>query len=285
MSAPAFTGQSAATSVLMSATTRSRPVVFVEGACEARLFSHHYPEYREQIVACGGHAGVKEALTVIEKWERTRNVTLHVLGFIDRDYGSHTSYPRITVTTNRDIEIDLYMTPAAERLLAEKASTSKCPDPRVAISGAMGEMRVFGLIRKFNCDSSCLWSLNHIDLQRCVTSDGSLDADRLISVVLQTNGVDKATAKLLRAYIKSNPQIRTESIIRGHDVSVLIGKWLRRRIGNRNQDETNWTCIEEDLRLATRLAELNTFTWAKDIDAHLHGVKVPDRSRALSGRA
>lgn len=269
MGAPSYDGQSAAASVIISPTTRARPVVFVEGVCEVRLISHHYPGHETQIVPCCGHAGVKEAIAVIEAWEESNNTKLSVLGFIDRDYGSRSSYRRITVTNNRDIEIDMYMTAAGERLLREKASSSKCSDPRTTISNAMEELRIVGLIRKYNSDNACSWGINTINLERCINPDGSLNIDKLVSAVRQKNSLDDKESIELNGYLKSNASIRTESILRGHDVSTLLGKWLRKKIGNRKKIETSWKAIEEDLRLATNLAELLRYNWARRLRTHL----------------
>jgi hypothetical protein len=220
-------------------------------------------------VPCGGHTGVKQAISVIEKWEKANGATLSVLGFMDRDYGARNSYRRITVSNNRDVEIDMFMTGAGVRLLKEKASRKKCPSPRSAIAAAMKELRVVGLIRKYNSDNACSWAINSISLERCVDPSGSLSAKKVILLLQQANSINKEECERLANFLESNPNVRTEAVLRGHDVSKLLGKWLRKKIGNRTKQETNWNAIEENLRLATDHNELMRYNWARRIWSHL----------------
>jgi len=198
MSVPIYDGASAAASVLMSHTRRSRPFLFVEGICEVLLISHHYPDYSDQIVHCSGHTGVKEAIKVIEEWETSHNTKLLAMGFIDRDYSSHShhsNYKRIAVTANRDVEVDIYLTPAGERLLREKATQSKCPDPRNTLSEAMHELCIVGLIRKYNSENACSWDINAINLEKCLNDDGSFNEDKYLLRFMQKNNISKTKKK------------------------------------------------------------------------------------------
>jgi hypothetical protein len=269
MSAPSYDGPTAAASVIMSPTVRTRPVLFVEGICEVRLISHHYPEYKTQIVSCGGHVGVKEAIATIAKWEVANETSLVVLGFIDRDYGSCLNHRRITLSSYRDVEIDMYKSGAGERLLREKASRNKCSDARATVDEAIETLRVIGLVRKHNAESGNRWNINDVNLERCLDNDGELDIEKFISLLQQKNAIEKEDLRALRKILRTCNGVTTESVIRGHDVSILLGKWLRRRIGNRSKAETNWRAVEEDLRLATDSKELLSYNWARRIRRHL----------------
>lgn len=269
MDAPAYIGADAAAEVYMSHEMRAKAILLVEGICEVRLIAHHYPDCEKQVVACGGHLGVKEAIEAIEEWEEINGTKLKILGFVDRDYGCRSTCRRITVTNNRDIEIDMYVTQAGERILREKASRKKCPDPRGAISSVMEELAFVGMIRMYNSQNGLNWSINGVNLEKCLDADGLLDRDKFFGQCAQLNGLSQDEQKKLKQYLDSNPTLRKESILRGHDVSVVIGKWLRKRIGSRCAAETSWACIEENLRLASSLEELLKYNWARRIKSHL----------------
>jgi len=269
VSIPSYDSSSAAASVIMSRETRSKPFLFVEGICEVRLLSHHYPEHEKQFIACGGYNGVKEAIKIVELWEQKNKEKLKVLGFIDRDYGSRSTYPRMTVTNNRDVEIDMYLTDAGVRMLKEKASASKCADPRLTIDTAINELRTIGLVRKYNSENEMNWDLNNIDIARCVKPCGAVNCDKYIQTLLRTNSISPEDAQMLKDHLAEQQEHRNEDILRGHDLSVLIGKWLRQNIGNRTKAETAWGAIEENLRLATNLSELSRYNWARRIKTHL----------------
>ncbi len=269
MSAPSYDGAAAAASVIMSPTVRACPVLFVEGICEIRLIAHHCLEYETQIVSCGGHVGVKEAIAAIEKWEAAHDTSMMVLGFIDRDYGSCQNNRRITVSHYRDAEIDMYKSKAGERLLKEKASRNKCSDARATVDDAIEALRVIGLVRKYNAKIGNRWNINDVNLERCLDSAGELDSDKFLSLLQQKNAIEKEDLRALRKMLQTCDGVMTESVIRGHDVSIVLGKWLRRRIGNRSKAETNWRVVEEDLRLATKSTELLSYNWARRIRKHL----------------
>jgi len=271
MPVPAYDGAAAAASVLMSAEARIKPILFVEGHCEVLLLMHHHPQFIARIIPCGGHAGVREAINTIEIWEKLRNQKLSVLGFIDRDYGSNSRYRRITVTNNRDLEVDLYLTPAAERLLREKASRIKCNNPRATISEAINVLQAVGLVRKFNAENMCGWSINDIRLDRCVDGDGSFDINKFYLRLRQINPIDDGQFAALQQYVAENHETRSESMVRGHDVSIILGKWLRRKIGSRNGAETTMEVLEENLRLGSRWSEIRNYHWGRRIQMHLIG--------------
>jgi hypothetical protein len=268
MPLPTFIGPTAATSILLSQAKRAKPILFVEGLSEVHLLLNHFPEFESQIVFCGGHAEVKAAISVVNAWEVSNSQKLRVLGFIDKDYGGNSSFPRVTMTSNRDIEIDLYLAKAGEKLIREKASSVKCTDPRATITAAVSALRVLGLIRKYNADNNCGWAINKLQLDKYVLPDGIVDNNRIIETVLNENSVTARDAAALRLYLQSNPNVRTESIVRGHDLSALIGKWLRKQIGNRSLSETAWSVLEEDLRLATESKDLTRYTWGRRIKTH-----------------
>ncbi|MHB1185771.1 MAG: hypothetical protein ACYC4A_13850 [Desulfobulbia bacterium] len=269
MAVPAYDGSAAATSVLMSAETRSNPILFVEGHCEVLLLTHHHPEFINRVVPCGGHLGVREAIRTIETWEKVKNQALRILGLLDRDYGSNSHYRRITVTNNRDLEIDLYLTEASVRLLREKASNAKCVEPRATISEAINTLRTVGLVRKYNSEYECGWSINDINLENCVDRDGVFDSDKFFSRLRQINSIDAAQFESLQQYITDQNGIRVTSIVRGHDVSILLGKWLRRKIGNRQGAETTMDVLEENLRLGSRWSEISRYHWGRRVQTHL----------------
>ena len=238
MTAPAYDGPSAAASVIMSPMVRGRPVIFVEGICEVCLFTHHFPEYETQIVPCGGHAGVKEAIQVVEKWETANQTSIMVLGFIDRDYGSRKRFRRITKSNHRDVEIDMYKSKAGERLLKEKASRRKCPDACATLDEAIDELRTIGLVRKHNSDNGNRWNINDVNLERCLDRDGGINTDKFLSLLQQKNGLKKEDIDGLHNMLQNHDDVMTEAVIRGHDLSIILGKWLRKRIGNRTKSET-----------------------------------------------
>jgi hypothetical protein len=269
MAVPAYDGATAATSVLMSAETRSNPILFVEGHCEVLLLMHHYPDFNSRIVPCGGHAGVRDAIETIERWEKQQNQTLRVLGLLDRDYGFNSCYRRITMTNNRDIEIDLYLTPASERLLREKASRNKCTDPRTTITEALNALQAIGLVRKFNAENRCCWKINDINLEKCIGRDGEVNVNKFFLNLRQINPINDDQFNALQQYMAEQQEVRLASVIRGHDLSILIGKWLRRRIGNRLKAETTIEVIEENLRLSSRWSELTKFHWGRRVQMHL----------------
>ncbi len=268
---PSYGGGAAAVSILMSANARSLPILFVEGTCEVKLFAHHFPDCEPQVVSCEGHQGVKDALAVIVKWENKNEEKLKVLGFIDRDYGGISTIPRITSSKNRDIEIDLYSTPAAVRMLKEKASQVKCKCPRASLDDALAQLQILGLIRKFNAEKKCSWTINTLKLENFIGTSGDIDRSKLISAILSKNAVSKELASELETFIEDEEGTSPDAVVRGHDLSAVIGKWLRKKIGNRNKTETNWATIEENLRLASNFEELRKFTWAKKVDNLLNG--------------
>jgi hypothetical protein len=269
MAVPSYDGPAAAASVIMSPTVRGNPILFVEGICEVSLITHHFPEYEAQIVPCGGHEGVKEAIKAVEKWEAENMTLLTVLGFIDRDYGSRQRIRRITTSNHRDVEVDMYKSKAGERLLKEKASRNKCADARGTLDEAIDELRTIGLVRKLNSENGNRWNINDINLEKCIDKDGRIDTQKFFLLLQQKNCIEKGDINVLQSMLRNDDSIMTEAVIRGHDLSIMIGKWLRKRIGNRTKQETSWRAIEEDLRLATERTELLRYHWARRIREHL----------------
>jgi len=212
---------------------------------------------------------VEEAIATIKKWEVANSTRLKILGLIDNDYGVRDSRPRIITSENRDVEVDMYMTTAGEKLLNEKASCKKCPNPRTTISEAMHQLYIVGLTRYYNSQNGCSWNINNINLEKCINPDGTFNSDKFLVLLGQENGISIDTMRLLRDSLRSSRGIQTQLIIRGHDVSTILGKWLRNRIGNRQKAETSWKVIEENLRLATTYSELSKYNWARRIKKHL----------------
>ena len=279
MTVPSYDGPAAAASVIMSPTVRGNPVLFVEGICEVCLITHHFPEYETQIIPCGGHEGVKEALKAIEKWEAENKTSLKVLGFIDRDYGSRQRIRKITTSNYRDVEVDMYKSRAGERLLKEKASRNKCADSRAALDEAIDELRHIGLVRKFNSENGNRWNINDINLERCIDREGRIDTNKFFLLFQQKNDIKKGDIDVLRGMLGNYEGVMTEAVIRGHDLSITIGKWLRKRIGNRTKQETSWSAIEEDLRLATERTELLRYHWARRVREHLTSQIQPTQNK------
>ncbi len=271
MAIPSYDGPSAAASVVMSPHVRLKPILFVEGSTEVLLMSHHFPEYEDQVISCGGHAGVKEAIEVLESWEEKNATALRMLGLIDKDYGVASKRKRITTTSNRDLEIDIYETKAGERLLREKASRVKCVDPRRSISEVLSELMPVGLVRLYSTVYKCAWKINCINLEVCVKIDGSLDFDKFLMMLARENKISQGDMTVLKDYLAGARAMRPQLVTRGHDISVVLGKWLRRKIGNRTADETNWGVLEENLRLATSLSELLRYHWFRRIKTHFSG--------------
>lgn len=269
MSAPSYSGADAAASLIMSETARGKSVVFVEGPCEVLLLEHHHPDCKDRIYPCGGHLGVREAIGAIEKWEQSKSQSLSVLGFLDKDYGASSRYRRITTTNFRDIEVDLYLTPASKRLLREKASKVKCQNPERTIEEAIESLRIVGIVREYNSRNSKGWSINTIRIEKCLVGNGAFDSDKFIDLLCQRNSIDLADRKALTDHIKSECEAALPYIIRGHDISVVLGKWLKKRIGNRSGSETSKEVMEENLRLSSRWSEITEYNWGKRISAHL----------------
>ena len=284
MTVPSYDGSTAAASIIMSPTVRKRPVLFVEGICEVCLITHHFPEYETQIVPCGGHAGVKEAIQAVEKWEAANETSLMVLGFIDRDYGSRKRFRRITTSNHRDVEIDMYKSKAGERLLKEKASRNKCSDGRATLDEAIDELRTIGLVRKHNSDNGNRWNINDVNLERCMDKDGRVKNDKFFSLLQQKNSLLKKDIDVLRSMFQNCDDVMTEAVVRGHDLSVVLGKWLRKKIGNRTKSETSWRALEEDLRLATERRELLRYHWARRVRMHLTRQIQPTQGRAAEAQ-
>ncbi len=269
MSVPSYDGAAAATSILMSKQMRELAILFVEGVCEVRLLIHHFPTFESQIVPCKGHLGVKDAIAIVNQWEENNGESLLVLGFVDKDYGAYKRTTRITSTVSRDLEIDLFTTGAGERLLKEKASSTKCSNPRGTIDDALQELTFVGLIRKYNSEKGLGWSINHIDIDKFANQHGQIDSERFLSLIAQKNGLSQAQVSDLRNYITCSGTVPPSTVVRGHDLSALLGKWLRKKIGSRQKAETEWTIVEENLRLATAIEELRKLHWGRRIESHL----------------
>jgi hypothetical protein len=163
----------------------------------------------------------------------------------------------------------MYKSKAGEKLLKEKASRSKCPDARAAVEEAIDALRAVGLVRKYNADNKKRWRIKEIDLERCIDSKGTLNTEKFLSLLQQKNLLGGSDLASLQQMLRLCADVMTESVIRGHDVSTLLGKWLRQRIGNRSKAETSWDAMEENLRLATEHEELLRYHWARRIKEHL----------------
>jgi len=265
-----FRGQEAANSVIMSCELRGKIIIFVEGLTDGRLIDSLFSDSQICTIAATGYQGVIDACnafnaTVALKYKR-------ILGIVDRDYSNHTEHLPANVFTTRfrDIEIDLFETDAAIRLLKEKASLNKCQDPRSTLNEAYAALIDTGWMRFFNSVSRRGWKLNNIDLRKSFRADGTNDSSRYIQSVWQNNAVsahDKATFAEWRSNQAHSVDMR--SIVRGHDVSTLLGIWLKKKIGDRNGTEIEPSAIEENLRLAARKEDLAIYTWFQEIETSL----------------
>lgn len=262
-----YKGAAAANLVRMSSTLKGKAIVFVEGPDDCRLLDAAIPQ-SDQIyfLAACGWGGVEAACAEMLRWKDNWDDQFPVFfGFVDRDYdgASRASKAHLLTTEHRDIEIDLLETRAGERLLAEKST--KGDDHRAVISRAYEALRTIGLIRKYNAIQSKGWSINDVALDKAFEKDGNCDHHKWISVFHQRNAVGVEERRELETFLSKNDQVDSRLLVRGHDVTALLGIWLRKLLASLDSNDATPNALEEGLRLTTRPEDLQRYDWFRCI--------------------
>jgi hypothetical protein len=268
--APAYDGESAATFVIMSQSLRKKRIVFVEGICEVKLLAHLFPSCEEQFIPCKGHLGVKSAHSVVQQWNQKEDNKIESIFFIDRDYANTNEEMDFLKTHFRDIEIDIYCTKAIIRLLREKATKNKLTNHEPVFENILQLLRPISILRHLNAKENLLLPLCKIGIEKLAESGSNIEPCRLVGLVNQKCPLGKEKHDELLQKIESFPEIDLRIITRGHDVSIVLGKWLRHKIGSRNANETDWKSIEENIRLTALECELSVYSWMRELIKHLN---------------
>lgn len=266
-----YHGAAAASAVIMSHSLRGKKILFVEGTQEGLLLEGIF-EGQIKAVSAKGCLGVVEAVNTVNTYNKknARKGGIDFLGFIDRDYLCLRDEQKllhrkdIVTTTNRDIEIDILHSKATKRLLEEKANSSKWECERKVVENILSSLCNLSYLRAFNHLFEKKWDFKCIDLGKHTDNDGNINYQKFLSTFKQNNHIDKNEWAEFENWAKEQ-ELSLKSITRGHDATCVLGRMLRKKLGNRTKDETSITVVEENLRLAVEVKFIEMYQWFRSI--------------------
>lgn len=265
MSIPEYNGAAAAAAVIMSHTMRGHKILFVEAPSDGRVLEPLF-DNSFTAIAAKGVAGVLEAVSTIEKYNVKKGTSIDVLGFIDKDYlhlrddNGILGAGRIVTTMYRDIEIDLLHTPALKKLLKEKASSGKWSCEAQVANDVLSSLSKLSLLRAYNALNCNNWDFKSIDLSKYTSTTGELNYPKLEKAFRQKNHIQCTEWEAFETWA-SSVDLCLKSITRGHDAACVLGQMLRKKLGNRKNDECSCEVVEENLRLSVEKKFIEICNW------------------------
>ena len=265
MSIPEYNGSAAAVAVIMSHTMRVKKILFVEGASDGRVLEPLF-ENSFTAISAKGFSGVLEAVSAIEQYNKKNGTSIDVLGFIDKDYlhlkDDHgiLDAGKIVTTMYRDIEIDLLHTPALKKLLEEKASSGKWTCETQVANDVLSSLSKLSLLRAYNALNCKNWDFKSIDLSKYASTTGELNYPILERAFRQKNHIQSTEWEAFETWSLS-VGLCLKSITRGHDAACILGQMLRKKLGNRKNEECSCDVVEENLRLSVEKKFIEICNW------------------------
>ncbi|MDE0420045.1 MAG: DUF4435 domain-containing protein [Gammaproteobacteria bacterium] len=238
-------------SVVFARSSTAEPILFVEGGSDVEFF-RRFVTQTVAVVAVGDKEKVISAMHLVAVEEYRA-----VAGVVDVDFGriddTAPRCPGLFLTDDHDIEMMIVRSGAFEDLVTALASRPKLEkfgrDVRLAVlqgAAVIGQLRYVSRVRGLSL------RFEGLPIGKLVEDDLSVDERKLIGRVLALSGrrENGVTFDRLLELMAGRAQHDLYQICCGHDVMEVVGKALRRVVGNRSGAETKREHLERILRLA-----------------------------------
>ena len=237
--------------VVFARTSTADPILFVEGGSDVELF-RRFVKQTAVVVAVGGKEKVVGAMRIVE-------VERHcaVAGVVDVDFGRiDGTAPQclgLFLTDDHDMEMMIVRSRAFEDLVTALASAPKLKrfggDVRLAVlrgAAVIGQLRYVSWVHELSL------RFEGLAIADLVGDDLSVDGRELVRRVLAHSGRrgGGVTLEGLLELMADRGKHDLYQICCGHDVMEVLGKALRKAIGNMSGVETKREHLESILRLS-----------------------------------
>lgn len=261
MNIPQYEKKEIANSVSIS---KKEKVLLVEGSIEIKFLKPFFETLT--FIDNKGAEGVLETLRELN----SRDEDKIILGLIDKDYEilPIVDFTNLITTTHRDLEIDLLKSNALKRFLSEKGSANKLNSfggenySEVLLNSIFDLIKKVSILRLYNATEEKGWNFKEISLSKCLKyTNATFDDSKFIRTFKQKNSITEEEWGSFERYFTAEMNRPLERITRGHDATVVLGMYLRKKIGSLESKFCEWEVVEENLRLATLEKHIENYEW------------------------
>ena len=235
-------------SLVLARTATKEPILIVEGRSDVEFFER-FLRLAVVVIPAGEKDVVIEALRVV-KAEGHRLIA----GVVDADFwhieGSWPGCDGLFVTDEHDLEMMMIRSGAFEEFVKTLGSKSKLlafgKDVRSAVlrgASIIGHLRYLSVLHGLSL------RFEGLAIDRLLDDDLCVDERELVRRVLALGG-GKVGFDELVALMDARGSYDVYQICCGHDAMEILGKALRKVLGNRTKRETERENLEGILRLA-----------------------------------
>ncbi len=214
-------------------------VFMVEGDDDARLMDKFMiREDRCRLIVAYGKENALSALAIL----RQRGLGYHLLVMVDADYwrltGDMPNDRDIVTTDFHDLEIDVCMSEALNSLLAEVADDTAVRKlearQRASLRDVvLRQLQTLSVVRYANALGGLYLNFRAVELENFIDDDtADIDVDAYLTAVLEKSHPGISLAEVVGTVgLTTIRDVDLPHAVRGHDFTALVGKYLRKVIG------------------------------------------------------